>query len=189
MTRLEGLPPASGTGGTLPYLAPERLAGLPASVKSDIYSLGVLLYQLVVSDLSRPLAPGWERAVDDPLLRADIAACADTDPQHRLGDAAELARRLRTLPERRFAAQQQTEAIAREQRLHTLRSRRQRRRMLQVGLAASVMVAAALAWHDFLLRREQQRTETALASAESPNDFLSEDILAAADPDKAAAAR
>ena len=79
--------------GTLTYLAPEILAGQPSTVQTDIYALGVLLYQLVVGDLHRPLAPGWERDVDDELLREDIAAAADIEPARRLGDAGELARR------------------------------------------------------------------------------------------------
>lgn len=33
--------------GTLSYLAPERALGQPASIQSDIYSLGVVLYQLL----------------------------------------------------------------------------------------------------------------------------------------------
>jgi len=34
------------TAGTLPYLAPEVLRGNPTSVQSDVWSLGVLLYQM-----------------------------------------------------------------------------------------------------------------------------------------------
>ncbi len=34
-------------GGTLPYMAPELLRGEPASVASDIYALGAMLYELV----------------------------------------------------------------------------------------------------------------------------------------------
>ena len=91
---------AGETSGTLTYLAPEVLAGQPSTVQTDIYALGVILYQLVVGDLHRPLAPGWERDVADELLREDIAAAADIDPSRRLGDAGELARRLRSLDER-----------------------------------------------------------------------------------------
>ena len=36
-----------GFGGTLPYMAPELLAGQPASVASDIYALGAMLFELV----------------------------------------------------------------------------------------------------------------------------------------------
>jgi len=40
-------------GGTLLYMAPEPLAGDPPSVASDIYSLGVLLFELVTGKLPR----------------------------------------------------------------------------------------------------------------------------------------
>ena len=44
----------TGTGGrvvgTPLYLAPEILTGAEATVRSDIYSLGVLLYHLVTGD-------------------------------------------------------------------------------------------------------------------------------------------
>src|ERR1019366_3157947 len=39
------------TSGTLPYLAPEVLRGNPTSVQSDIWALGVLLYQMSTGDL------------------------------------------------------------------------------------------------------------------------------------------
>ena len=37
--------------GTPLYMAPEVLAGLPASQSSDVYSVGVLLYHLVTSGI------------------------------------------------------------------------------------------------------------------------------------------
>lgn len=39
------------TSGTLPYLAPEVLRGNPTSVQSDVWALGVLLYQMATGDL------------------------------------------------------------------------------------------------------------------------------------------
>ena len=77
--------------GTPTYSPPEYIAGKPYTVQGDIYGLGVLLYQLLTADATRPIAPGWERDIADPLLREDIAGCVDGDPERRLPSAAELA--------------------------------------------------------------------------------------------------
>lgn len=42
---------ASGVSGTLPYMAPEILKGLPASEASDLYAVGVLLYECIEGHL------------------------------------------------------------------------------------------------------------------------------------------
>jgi hypothetical protein len=42
-----------------------------------------LLYQLVAGDFRKPLSPGWEADVADPLLREDIALAANGDPGRR----------------------------------------------------------------------------------------------------------
>ena len=62
----------SSRTGTRLYMAPELVAGRPASIQSDIYSLGVLLYQMIIGDLSQPMTTDWERHVRDPLLRDDL---------------------------------------------------------------------------------------------------------------------
>jgi len=46
-TGLEIAAPASASAGTPLYLAPELFAGQPATVRGDVYSLGVLLYHLL----------------------------------------------------------------------------------------------------------------------------------------------
>jgi|GEM_PF-6232156 len=51
----------SGSSGTRMYAPPESMLGKAATVQSDIFALGVLLYQLAIGDLHRPLATGWER--------------------------------------------------------------------------------------------------------------------------------
>ncbi len=87
--------------GVPTYSPPEYLAGKPYTVQGDIYGLGVMLYQLVIADAGRPLAPGWERDIPYALLREDIAACVDGDPARRLPSIADLATRLRSLDARR----------------------------------------------------------------------------------------
>ena len=91
----------SSGSGTHMYMAPELIEGKEATTRSDLYSLGVVLYQIVIGDFSRAVAPGWERDVEDELLREDIAACIDGIPERRLKSAAELAERLQNLQERR----------------------------------------------------------------------------------------
>ena len=95
----------SGSGGTTTrvYAPPEVLVGKPFTIQGDVYGLGVLLYQMVIGDLERPIAEGWERDIPDPLLREDISRCVEGHPDQRLGSAQELAERLQTLPARRRA--------------------------------------------------------------------------------------
>ena len=92
---------SSSFSGTLLYLAPEIFSGKPATAQSDVYALGVMLYQMVVGDFRKPLSPGWEEEVADTLLREDISAAVCGDPARRLRSPAELAQRLENLEARR----------------------------------------------------------------------------------------
>jgi serine/threonine-protein kinase len=60
---LVGGPPAAGGGrlaGTPAYAAPERLRPVPATPASDVYGLGVLLYQALTGRLPRAVA-SWQQ--------------------------------------------------------------------------------------------------------------------------------
>ncbi|WP_158608573.1 tetratricopeptide repeat-containing protein kinase family protein [Stagnimonas aquatica] len=176
--------------GTPLYFAPEVLAGQPHTVRSDNYALGVLLYQLAVGDFKKPLSPGWERDIADPLLREDIALAADGNPQHRLGDAEELARRLRSLDSRREqrarrAAQQALEQSQREaaEKLRAdnqqLRSRRRWQWLAIVALGIGLLAGLTLYRRAGLA---QQQALEAADTAEAVSAFLADDLLAAANP-------
>jgi len=137
--------------GTQMYAPPESLAGKPHTVQGDVYALGVLTYQMVVADLERPLASGWERNVEDDLLRSDIAACVDGEAQNRLGSAQELAWRLMSLDERRRKIQEALQAERREEAVKRLAAqsariaeRRQRViKMLAAGVAILTLLVGA----------------------------------------------
>ncbi len=85
----------SSTSGTPAYMAPEVLKGGVFSEQSDVYALGVLLYQLVIGDLNEPMAPGWEEDVCDAGLRAIIAEACAGKPARRIAGMQDLARRIR----------------------------------------------------------------------------------------------
>jgi Tol biopolymer transport system component len=57
---------AGGIAGTLPYMAPEVLGGEPAGPQSDIWSFGVLLYELAAGQ--RPFAGATGFAMSSAIL-------------------------------------------------------------------------------------------------------------------------
>src|ERR1700739_1085996 len=129
----------SSMTGTVPYLAPEVLSGQAPTAVSDVYALGVILYQIVAGELRRPLSPGWEAQIDDPLLREDIGEAACGDPALRMKDAATVAQRLERLDERKVKRLRLEEVKARE----SLAAQRQER--LRASRPWMITAAAALA--------------------------------------------
>ncbi len=104
---------AGGEGGTPEYLSPERIEGAPASIASDIYALGIVLFELLtgklpftgelgeVLRLQRTVdVPPPSTMIDEPLdERADaiVARACHKDPAKRHADASALMYELRTL--------------------------------------------------------------------------------------------
>jgi non-specific serine/threonine protein kinase len=89
--------------GTLPYMAPEIFHGRPATLVTDVWALGVLLYEittgalpftgptdfvLTAAVLYRPPAPMPERLPAD--LRAVIERCLEKEPSRRYQSAGEV---------------------------------------------------------------------------------------------------
>lgn len=174
----------ASTSGTWVYLAPEVVAGQPPTVRSDIFALGVLLYQMAVGDLRRALAPGWERDIDDALLREDIAACCDQEPARRLGDAAELAIRLRSLAARRTQRAAAIEAEAEVQRTRAALDRARARRGWLLATAALAVAAAVVTGVLYLqVERARDEAERQAAAARAVNEFLVKDLVSAAHPE------
>ncbi|MDP9012701.1 MAG: tetratricopeptide repeat protein [Pseudomonadota bacterium] len=161
------------------YLAPEILNGQPFTVKSDIYSLGVILYQILVGDFHKVMPSEWPRDIDDELLREDIALAAEGNPALRLADADLLVQRLRSLDERRshLIAQRKTQAKAEDTRRHLERTRAQR-----VGIAlafAALTTGLALSTVMYLKgHRVQEQSAAAAAQSKAVAEFLSNEAYA-----------
>ncbi len=77
MTETEDLTRPGKITGTLAYMAPERLKGQSSSVQTDLYALGVVLYQLLTLQL--------------PFQRKNIAAFRKRVESEQMIDPAEIA--------------------------------------------------------------------------------------------------
>ncbi|MBX9599959.1 MAG: winged helix-turn-helix domain-containing protein [Bryobacteraceae bacterium] len=169
--------------GTPLYVAPEVLAGQSPTALADIYAMGVVLYQLAVGDFRRPLSPGWESDVADPLIREDIAEAACGDPRRRLNSVAALADRLDSLEQRRARRGEVETATERariaEQQLARARARR------PWAVAAMLLLLTGLAAALALYRNaaeERTRANRQQEIAESVNRFLADDLLGRGNP-------
>lgn len=124
--------------GTQLYMAPELWEGKPASTRSDIYSLGVVLYQLLVGDFKRPVTADWTQDIPDPLLREDLHSCFARKPEERFAAVGLLAKSLRALPARRTEAERQAREKAQVERAAY------RRGMVRTAGIASLIVGVIL---------------------------------------------
>lgn len=95
--------------GTLPYIAPEILKGEEADVRSDIWSLGVLMYEMAAGKRPFRGATAFELSASilreraptvtpglPPVLQGVIDRCLDKDPGQRYQSAGEVRAALET---------------------------------------------------------------------------------------------
>ena len=99
--------------GTLPYMAPEQLQGEKADPRTDIYAVGVVLYEMATGQLpfseelssqmtdailhQTPVSPRAMKPNVSPDLERIILKCLDKEPENRYQSAKELGVDLRRL--------------------------------------------------------------------------------------------
>lgn len=101
-------PVRSGIVGTLSYLAPELLQGDGGTIRSDIYSVGVLLYHLVTSDF--PVNAQTIAELRAAHARGDAARLQDLRPDLQETFVRVVERAIELDPARRFASAGEMEA-------------------------------------------------------------------------------
>jgi len=181
---------ASAESGTPLYLAPEVVSGQVPSVGSDLYALGVILYQLTVGDFRQPLSAGWEAEIDDPLLRTDVASAANGNPALRPASAAHLADLIRQLAQRRDKAALEAAVRDRiqvaERRAALARARRpwvvaaMAVLVLGLGITGVLLQRSVNAEQDASEQRDAARRQA--ARAEAVVKFISNDLIGSVSP-------
>ena len=91
--------------GTLLYMSPEQARGRGVDHRSDVFSLGIVLYQMITKDL--PFKGPHAAAVLDKLLHFPAPSLSSTHPNLSLALDHTIARALAKNPEERYQSMQE----------------------------------------------------------------------------------
>ena len=121
---LDALTAQHGLMGTAPYMSPEQAEGLPTDARSDIFSLGVIFYEMatgsrpfrgntaisVISSILKdvPLAPVELNPAVPPDLDRIIRRCLAKEPPRRYQSAGDLRNDLEDLEQQCTATDRST---------------------------------------------------------------------------------
>ena len=146
--------------GTVEYAAPEQMEGRVVDQRADIFSLGVIGYELLTGGRPRGAfdPPSVRNEEVDPAFDAVILRALQNEPARRYGSAEEFRDALLHAADR--PAQQ-------ERRERELRRKAARRARTIAALAAVVLLTAGSAVYAFLAKRDANERRAAAEKAQS----------------------
>src|ERR1700726_82185 len=175
--------------GTLQYMAPEQLEGKEADARTDIFSFGVVVYEmatgkkafegksqasLIAAILERePPAMSSFQPMTPPALDRVVRTCLVKDPDERWQSASDLCDELKWIAEGGLHAGIPAPVVA---------HRKNRARLLGTVAAIAVVVALAMAFAYFH-RTPIDEVATTLSVLPPPNMVISADSPPAVSPD------
>ena len=166
-TRTMPLTAAGSIVGTLNYMSPEQLEGGPIDVRTDVFSFGAVLFEmltgrrafeadshagLIAAILNVDPALRRELALPSPLsppvlraLERLVGKCLARDPDERWQSAADLGAELRWINEERLRSTQFPEPVTIDGP-QAGRSRARSRLLMAIGTAALLITGGLAAW-------------------------------------------